>query len=145
MTAAMARVAVVADPAPRKLRPVLPWFGELRKLVDLVAAAAGREDVGREPDRMLSVHGVAAHREPVAEGQVELPLHPADVGDEPFVDLDPAGALGADELAAASRLAQVLGDPLALHRSLSCLPADRDQAGERQDASEHAGAGAGSE
>ena len=58
VAAAMAGVAVPADPAPGRDRLVLPRLGEVGEVADLAPGAAHGpvgDDVGREADRVLAV------------------------------------------------------------------------------------------
>ena len=63
VSAAVVSVAVVADPAERRARGVLAWFGPAREAVDVVPVAArARHDVDGEADRMLAALSVSDKR-----------------------------------------------------------------------------------
>src|SRR3954468_24022372 len=113
----VALVAVPAYPAPRHDRHVLLGLRQVCQIADLapVAALGGvRDDVGGETDGVLAVLGVhRISRVAVGDEDVEAALHPADVRDEPPVDLLAGESGYRHELPAVDGLAQVRRDLLA--------------------------------
>src|SRR3954449_1047625 len=115
----VARVAVPAHPAPRHDRLVLLGLRQARQVADLAPVAAlgrVRDYVRSEADGVLAV-GVVHRISRVAVGDedVEAALHPADVRDEPPVDLLAGESGYRHELPAVDGLAQVVRDLLATH------------------------------
>src|SRR5215217_7463349 len=91
VAAPVAGIAVPSDPTPRHDRLVLPGLREMRELPDLLPGTTSTlvgDDVRRQTDRVLAVCGMnGVPRIPVDDEDVEAALHPADVWEEPAVDL----------------------------------------------------------
>ena len=102
MPAAVAGVAVVADPAVGRAGLVLARLRPLGEAVDVVPVTSRgeiRNDVEREPERVLSVDGVhSAPREAIGDEDLVLAAKELDVLQEPAVDLLAGEARDVDEL-----------------------------------------------
>ena len=116
---AVAGIAVPPHPTPGRDRVVLTrlgLFGERRNVLPGAILGPVRDDVGGEADRVLAVSrmdrvgGIAVRDEDVVAA-----LHPADVRQQPAVDLLPREAGDVDEAPAAHRLAEVAIDQRAPH------------------------------